>query len=163
MMETLSCNVASGTSEEKYGELFGEVCGYPGKPCAGINSNLTEGAYGAYSMCNATQQLAYAFNAYYNSQKSNANACNFNGAATTQSSSSPSGTCSGLLQQAGASGTGVVTSSPTGGSGSGSGSSSSSKGAASAVNLHHVSFGGVVGMGVYVVTAMVAGAAMLLL
>ncbi|KAF2157428.1 carbohydrate-binding module family 43 protein [Myriangium duriaei CBS 260.36] len=167
MMASLECNVASNVATTKYGSLFGTVCGFAGKPCAGINTNLTNGAYGAYGMCNSTQQLAFAFNSYYQSQKKNANACNFNGAATTQSSSSPSGTCSQLLSEAGTAGTGTVTSSPTGtgGSSSGSGSSgssSSSKGAGSALAVHHVSFG-VLGLSMYVFAAVASGAAMIFL
>ncbi|GAM85318.1 hypothetical protein ANO11243_033230 [Dothideomycetidae sp. 11243] len=166
MVASLSCNVAAKVSSEEYGTLFGTVCGFPGSPCAGINTNLTEGAYGAYGMCNPAQQLGYAFNAYYKSQKSASNACNFGGAATTQSAASPTGSCSALISQAGSAGTGVVTSSPTAGSGSsssGSSSSSSSKGAASSLDLHHVSIGGLLPMGLYVLAAVASGAMMIVL
>lgn len=161
MLQTLECVASPNIKDDDFGTLFGQVCGYPGSPCAGINTNATNGAFGAYGMCNATEQLSFAFNAYYQSQKKNANACAFNGAASTKSAGSPASSCSPLLQQAGSAGTGTVTSAPTGGSG---GSSSSSSGAASPVGLHHASFfNGVLSIGVYVFFAAASGAAMILL
>ena len=71
-------------------------------------------------------------NKYYNSKSKAAGACSFGGAATIQSAQNPSGTCSQLLSEAGAAGTGVVTS--TNGivsGGSGAPGASGSKSAAS--------------------------------
>jgi hypothetical protein len=135
MYQSLSCVVSSGTDTDNYGDLFGTVCGLGEDVCAGIAANATTGDYGAYSMCNSTQQLSFVFNAYYNSQNSASDACNFDGAASLKEAASASGSCQNLLKEAGTDGTGTVTSLPqaTGGSGSGSGGksgSSTSKGAA---------------------------------
>lgn len=140
MYDSLGCVVAPGVSQNNYGTLFGQVCGYGSSICAGIQANATSGNYGAYGMCNATEQLAYAFNNYYASQKSSASACSFGGSATVTSAQATGSVCSNLLQQAGTAGTGTVTSQPSGtgavsgSSGSGS-SASSSKGAAGALNV----------------------------
>lgn len=165
MVNSLSCTVASGVSSDSYGQLFGQVCGYSGNPCAGINTNGSEGAFGAYGMCTPQQQLAYAFNAYYMQQKKAADACSFGGSAVTKAAASATGSCGTLLSQAGVSGTGVVSSTPTGSGGgsSGSGSSSSSKAAASAIDVHHVRLGGSIPMAAYAMVAIASGIAMILL
>lgn len=129
MVESLGCTVASGTDSDDYGSLFGTVCGY-GDACDGIAANGTTGDYGAYGMCNSTQQLAYAFNAYYAAQSSVASACDFNGAAATKAASSGGSTCSSLMAEAGTAGTGTVTSQPTGTGGSSGSSGSSASGSA---------------------------------
>ncbi|KAF2717655.1 carbohydrate-binding module family 43 protein [Polychaeton citri CBS 116435] len=130
MYDSLTCVVKSSVDEESYGKLFNQVCGYPGKPCAGIAANGTTGTFGAYGMCNSTEQLAFAFDAYYQAQGSSGNgasACNFGGSASTKAATKPSGTCASLMKQAGTAGTGTVTSSPTGtGSAHGSGGNSGS-------------------------------------
>ncbi|ODM22860.1 1,3-beta-glucanosyltransferase gel4 [Aspergillus cristatus] len=167
MMDSLECTVKGKVDGEKVGELFGTVCGYG--VCDGVSANATTGDYGAYSVCTPQEQLAYAMNLYYKQQKSKgsgASACDFNGAATTKTSSSPSGTCSALLKEAGSSGTGTVTSSPTGNanqlSASGSASASGSEGAAPMVAPGAVRVG-VWQFGAYLATAVVAGAGMILL
>lgn len=131
MFNSLSCTVKGSVDTDDYEDLFGTVCGY-GDSCAGINKNATTGKYGAYSMCNSTEQLAFAFNQYYLAQDKSNDACDFNGAAQVQNAKSASGTCSSLMAQAGTAGTGTVTASPTqnaaqqSGSNGGSGGSSSS-------------------------------------
>ncbi|KAK4612074.1 1,3-beta-glucanosyltransferase [Fulvia fulva] len=133
MYNSLGCIVTSQTDVEDYSDLFGTVCGYGDEICAGINANGSTGTYGSYSMCNSTEQLAFAFNQYYVSQNRASDACDFKGAAATKSATSASGSCATLMSQAGTAGTGTVMASPTakGGSGSGgSGGSSSSSGAA---------------------------------
>ena len=160
----------SGLSDTDVESLFGEVCGLDnGAPCVGITPNATTGVYGAFGMCNATQQLSYAFNAYYLQQMSsnsgNTDACDFKGSASTQSPASPSGTCSSLLSQAGAAGTGTVTSVPSGtssSSGSSSSSTSTKKSAAGTVTVPNFSLG-MVQLGLYVTVAALVGAGMLLL
>ncbi|KAM0710501.1 hypothetical protein Q7P35_002864 [Cladosporium inversicolor] len=129
-------------SAESVGELFGTVCGLgDGAQCDGIAANASTGDYGAYSMCNSTEKLGWVMDAYYQAQDSTnqASACDFDGNAATVSAVSPSGACSSLMSEAGAAGTGVVSSKPTatgagaaanGGSGE-SGSASGSQGAAS--------------------------------
>ncbi|KAF4556250.1 1,3-beta-glucanosyltransferase-like protein [Elsinoe fawcettii] len=161
MVQTLECVASSNIADDQFGQLFGQVCGYnDGAACAGINTNSSNGAFGAYGMCNATEQLSFAFNSYYQSQKKAANACNFGGSASTKSASSANSACSPLLQQAGSAGTGAVTSRPTSSGGSNSGSSS---GAGSPLSMHHVSLNGVLSIGAYLFVAGASGAAMVFL
>ena len=114
-------------------------------------------------MCSSNEQLSWAFNAYYMEQKArnsaNTDACDFGSNATTQSPSAPSG-CSALLGQAGAAGTGVVTSAPTGtGAVAGAATTSSAASAfrAPALDLQ------LVAVGLYITLAALAGAGFLLL
>lgn len=142
MFNSLTCAPKSDISAEDVGELFGTVCGLgDGSQCDGIAANASTGDYGAYSMCNSTEKLGWVMDAYYQAQDSTnqASACDFDGNAATVSAVSPSGACSSLMSEAGAAGTGVVSSKPTatgagaaanGGSGE-SGSASGSQGAAS--------------------------------
>lgn len=130
MFAALTC-VPNNVQTDDVGDLFGVVCGLADGVCDGIKANGTSGTYGAYGMCNPTQQLGWALNSYYERQKSSGNgasACDFSGSAKTQTPVTPTGTCMQLINQAGSGGTGTVTSAPsgTGGSGSGSGGSSGS-------------------------------------
>lgn len=125
MVDTLGCVVNPNTNENNYGDLFGYVCGNDPKACNGIAHNASTGAYGAYGMCSASEQLSYVFNQYYKSQGSSSDACSFKGAAQLQQASSANSQCQSLINQAGTQGTGTVTSAP-----SSNPSSSSSQGAA---------------------------------
>jgi len=130
MYDSLSCVPAPGTSTDDYGTLFNVVCGYGTSICAGIEHNGTTGDYGAYGMCNSTQQLGFAFNNYYKQESSAASACSFGGSATIKSATTGIAACSSLTAQAGTAGTGTVTSAPSGtaavAAGSGSAASGSS-------------------------------------
>jgi len=138
---TFGCAANPNLSANNLSTLFGYICGDLGVDCSGINANgNAPGQYGAFSPCNATVQLSWLMNKYYNSQNKVANACDFGGAATTRSATPAQGTCSQLISEAGVDGTGVVTStnglvsgggSGNGSSGSGSSGSSSSSSAAS--------------------------------
>ena len=172
MYNSLQCVVSPSVNESSYGDLFGTVCGYSGKVgkdvCAGIEAYGNNATYGAYSMCNSTEQLGFVLNYYYQLQKgSNPSACAFGGSATTKAAASAT-SCNSLLSQAGSAGTGQVTSSPTGtavsggGSSGSSASSSKSKGAGALLSVHHVEVG-MLGVGFSVVFAVFSGAAMLLL
>ena len=158
MVSNLTCVANDDISDEATGELFGFICGKnDGAYCQGIAANGTTGVYGAYSMCKAQEQLSFVMNAYAQSQGGGSQACSFSGnASTTQANVNSQ--CSGLLGEAGAQGTGVVTSLP-----SGTGSiGSSSSGAAGHVILPAFDFG-VLAVGVYVSVAAMVGAGMILL
>lgn len=169
-MESLTCTPKAGISDLAVGELLGTVCGLSTSSldvCAGITANATTGTYGAYSMCNGTQQLAFAMNTYYNGQSSanKATACDFSGNGTTQASQKASGTCVSLLAQAGTAGTGSVSSSPTSGGSSGTSggaSTSTSKGAAAGNFVPGLGSGWstIMGFAVYVSGAAAIGASM---
>jgi 1,3-beta-glucanosyltransferase GAS1 len=169
MVSSLTCVVKGSVSGNQLSQLFGQVCGYGTNICSGITPNATSGIYGAYSMCDGDDQLSFAMDQYYQGQVQQGNgasACDFGGAASTQSSSSPSGTCSVLLQQAGTQGTGSVAANPTAtglsSSGSGSGSSSSSAAARPMAAPSSVHFG-MWQVGAYIFTAAVAGVGMIIL
>ena len=132
--------------------------------------------YGAYSMCNTTEQLGFVLDQYYSAQPSSqrASACGFSGSATLKSAAKATGVCSSLMAQAGTAGQGTVTASPTTGSGAGatagsgsggskaSGSGSGSKGAASVMSVQSVQIGSyTIGLSAFV--AIFSGAAALLL
>ncbi|KAL4996056.1 Glucanosyltransferase-domain-containing protein [Aspergillus recurvatus] len=171
MEKSLTCVAKSDISGKKLSSTFSTVCGYQGgKFCEGVSGNATLGEYGAYSVCTPEQQLSFAMNQYYQDQADQGNeqdACDFDGAATSQSTSEPTAACSSLLSEAGAEGTGSVKASPTaanagsGGSGGGAGADTSD-GAAFALSPGSVHVG-VFQIGAYVVTAIFAGAAMILL
>jgi len=156
MYSTLSCVVKPSTDEKDYGELFVTVCGYGEEYCAGIAHNATEGVYGAYSMCNATVQLSFAFHRYAQANTNNARACDFGGSATAKSAASAGGNCQTLLSQAGPEGTGTVTSGPRVSGGQ------TSKGAAGAMTVPTYETG-MFQLGLYVVVAAVTGMGMILL
>jgi hypothetical protein len=160
MIDTLECVLVSSTSTKSYGDLYNQLGKYGALD--GVTGNASKGVYGAYSMCSEEQKLSFALNDYYNSvsDENKAKACDFKGAATTTSSSSPSGTCSSLLQQA-ASGTGVVTSSPSGSSGSGGAATSSGLGMP--INSPSTVAVGAWQLGAYVAVAVFTGAGMILL
>lgn len=171
MVADLGCAAKGTISSDVIGPLFDYICGTGGSnlgvDCAGINGNGTSGVYGAYSMCAAQDRLSWAFNQYYQSQKSknsaNTDACDFSGNATTKSATA-SGTCGALVSGAGGVvGTGTSTAVPSnGGSSSGSSGSSSSKSAANGVTVPSVDMG-LIKMGAYVVFAVMAGAGVVLL
>jgi hypothetical protein len=163
MLPTLQCVLSNNTNSSKYSELFGQVCGLNnGQACAGVVSNGTTGNYGAYSMCDAAQQLSFAFNQYFLQQQAagnGASACDFGGAATTQSAASATGSCSSLVQQAGTAGTNSVSAGATGGSGSAS--TSTSSGVAYPMNAPRAVIVGSWQLGAYAVVALVSGGFML--
>ena len=166
MYNALTC-VPNNVPTDQIGSLFGIVCGLGSSVCDGIAANATKGNYGAYGMCNPTQQLGWAMNVYYNQQgaaRNGASACDFSGSAITQSATVPAGSCSALISQVGQNGQGTVTSAPTatGGSGGGSGGSGSSS-SAGVPGFARSSTFGILEAGAYLLVAFVAGASMILL
>lgn len=169
MEKSLSCVAKSDIKGKKLSKTFGTVCGYQGgKFCEGVSGNATLGKYGAYSVCTPEQQLSFAMNQYYEAQGGGPNACDFDGAASSQSTNEPTAACSSLLNQAGSAGTGSVSASPTAAGAGGSGGSGgtaqadTSDGAGYALAPSSVTVG-VFQLGAYVATAVFAGAAMILL
>ena len=165
MVSNLTCVAKSGLSSDSIQSQFNYICDpAQGNNCAGINANASTGAYGAYSMCNSTQRLSFAFNQYYLNQTGtntqNNSPCDFSGTAQ-KVSPKVAGSCSSVISQAGAAGTGSITNAPsaTGGSssGGGSGSSSSSKAAAGVVTAPAIDFG-MIKLAAYVTTAVLVGA-----
>lgn len=158
MMDTLTCAVDDDLEEKKYGDIFGFICGVAdGKYCDGINRNTTDNKpYGAYSMCTSSQQLSYAMNAY---AKEVANGCDFKGRAQTKTAAkeTPSA-CKTLLDQAGPEGTGALDAPAN----NGNGGQQTSKAAAAGLPAPQFN-AGIFGLGMYVLTAMLSGMAIILL
>lgn len=130
MVESSSCVPSDTLASDatKIGAMFGTICGLDATACKGIASNATAGTYGAFSMCNATQQLANAMNAYYMNQKKASSACDFDGQAkvvTPTVSAGSLGTGSSGSSGSSGSGSGSSVSSPSGSPSSNSSSSSS--------------------------------------
>jgi hypothetical protein len=156
MTASLGCIAKPGLSADAEASLFGQVCGLNrGAACAGIARNGASGTYGAYSMCDTADQLNFVLNQYYTNQQSSSSACDWKGQAQVVSAASASGSCSSLLNQAGPSGTGTVSS-------SGGASSGTKKAGAGLTTVPKFDFG-LLQLGVYVVGAMVTGAGMILL
>lgn len=166
MFNALTC-VPHNVADDKAGGLFGTVCGLGQSSgvCAGITNNATTGNYGAYGMCNSTEQLGWALNAYYLAQSGSnrAAACDFSGSATTKSAASATGQCSSLIAQAGPQGTGSVTASPSNGGSSGGKSSGSGSGNAASGFGSRAVFNTEVAIAAYVSLAFVSGMAMIFL
>jgi 1,3-beta-glucanosyltransferase GAS1 len=161
MAKAVTCAVAQSVRNEDLDKLFGLVCGLPGSPCAGITASPEKGTYGAYSMCDGREQLAFALDTYDRQQKAagNKDSCNFSGSASIQSAVQPTGVCS---SQIAAAGDGTKTTASSGSSGS-SGSTSGSK-AAAAGGMTRASLNiGSLQVGVYLVCAIMSGAGMILL
>jgi hypothetical protein len=154
MYSSLSCVVKTGVSSQNYGQLFGQVCGY-GTACAGIKADPLSGTYGAYSMCNSTEQLSFAFDQYYKSQGNRADSCNFAGSAALKSVASAASSCSTLLSQAGSAGTGTVTAGANA-------ASSTKKSDAGVLSASFVGFGSLA-LGLYMTVAAGFGASLILL
>lgn len=165
MVSNLTCVANDNISDDTISDLFGFICGQnDGKNtyCDGIAANGTEGDYGAFSMCKPQEQLSYAMNNYAAAQNGNSQACSFGGNATTTSANVNS-QCTPLLNQAGAQGTGTVTSVPTGTGSIGAGpAGSSSSGAASGLTIPAFDFG-ILAVGIYATVAAMVGAGMILL
>jgi hypothetical protein len=85
MVRSLSCVPKQSLQSENFGKIFGYLCEKEKAACVGIDGNTTTGVYGAYSMCDERAKLAYIMDTYYKQQKNGAYACDFDGAATTQS------------------------------------------------------------------------------
>lgn len=168
MYDASACVVAESLDSKRYSKLFSTVCGYT--DCSGLEANATTGEYGAYSMCSTKQQLAFALNKYYKEQNKAADACDFAGSATIKAVTSPTGTCSTQMKEAGNAGVGTVSTEGSGTTDSDSDSDSSSSSSTSAtsssgaaISIHSsVSFGSFQ-VAAYIFTALLAGVGMIAL
>ncbi|MCJ1471530.1 1,3-beta-glucanosyltransferase gas1 [Lambiella insularis] len=163
MVQNLTCVAKPGISDDAITSLFAGICNpltNGADICAGITHNGSTGAYGAYGMCNATQQLSWAMNSFFFEQQAtnsaNTDACDFSGNATTQSPQLPS-TCTALASQAGAAGTGVVTSAPTGAGSSSSGAASTSTSSAAGLTIIPAFDSGLLKLAIWVSVAALIG------
>lgn len=136
---------------------------------SGVDSNGTSGVYGAYSMCNAKQRIAFAMNRYAK-KAGGASACNFSGKATSKSATSATGSCSAQMNSIGAAGTksadtGLAASSGAadGGSNGGGGGSATSSGLAKGMNQPQAVHVGIWQLGAYTVAAVASGVFMIML
>lgn len=129
MSDAVSCVVADDVSSKDYGDLFSVACGLV--DCTGIDADGYKGKYGAYSFCNAKDQLSFVLNLYYLKEGSASSACDFSGSASLKSATTAS-SCSSVLSQAGSSGLGTISGSVSGtATGSHSGSSATGSSGAS--------------------------------
>lgn len=160
MYNSLTCVASSSINGSAYSDIYGYVCGEDESYCAGVTANVTSGVYGAYSMCNSTQMIAYVLDQYYQGQGSDSTACDFDGAATTKAAATAS-SCSSALASA-SSANAVAATATAGSSSSGSSNSSSSSSSSIAMpSTHTMLFSiGDMAIGMYMLVAMGAGAAL---
>ncbi|KAI0470795.1 family 72 glycoside hydrolase [Xylariaceae sp. FL0804] len=165
MYNSLTCAPSDDLAEKDFGDIFGYICGADEDACAGIKSDSESGVYGPYLMCNSKQQLGYVLDAYYQNQDSSSDACDFDGSAKVVSNPSVASSCSASLSSASSAVEVVATAtsaSTSTGSGSGSSSSGSSAATPGARMAPFLALGDIV-VGLYVLVAMGAGAAMVAL
>jgi 1,3-beta-glucanosyltransferase GAS1 len=162
MWSSLSCVPEASLNTTAYSAIFDYICGADPTACKGINGNTTTGVYGAYSMCNTTQQLGYVLDAYYKAQSSDSTACDFEGQAVTTKGTTAS-TCSAKLASASSENAAAATAtSAVTGTGS-SGSSSSSSSFAVPMAMKNQLTIGDFAVGLYALFAMGVGAAVVAL
>ncbi|OAA56536.1 glycoside hydrolase family 72 [Niveomyces insectorum RCEF 264] len=161
MFSSLSCVPKSGLNTSDYGDLFGSICGADASACNGISANTSTGVYGAFVMCDATEQLAYALDTYYKNQKSASTACDWNGQAQVVTPAKAASSCSSLLASASASNsfaaTATAASTASGAKGTGT------KNFAAPVAMRNMLTLGDLSVGLYALVAMATGAGMMLL
>jgi len=100
MLDSLECTSKKNLKEKDISELFSYICGDAGTDCSGITGDAEKGTYGAYSMCDPKERLAWAMNAYYDSQGGASDACNFDGRGQVVTPNAAS-TCSSKIEDAG--------------------------------------------------------------
>ena len=162
-MTQLQC-VSTSNDQDTYEADFNYICGSANGICAGINTNISDGSYGAYGMCSPQQQLSFAMNKYYQAQSGAAksSACDFSGRASLQSTSKPTGSCVSLLQAIGTNGQGTVPQ-PTGNSAQQSGGAAGSSSAIGIPRSVPAIDVGLLQMGAYILVAVMSGVGMILL
>jgi hypothetical protein len=158
MFNSLSCQPKSGLSPDKFGNIFGYICGADPSACQGINGNTSTGVYGAYTGCNDQQKLGYVLDTYYKHQNNAATACDFNGQAVINKAAAASGTCSAALSSASAANSVAATATKASSTGS-----TSSTNIAAPVSVKALFSIGDMAVGLYVLVAMGVGATMVVL
>ncbi|KAI1499549.1 Glucanosyltransferase-domain-containing protein [Biscogniauxia marginata] len=158
MYKSLSCVPGDDLEEEDFGEIFGYVCSQDEEACAGIKSDTASGIYGPYLMCNPKEQLGHILDAYYQNQNQASTACDFDGAAKVVSNPSVDSTCEAPLASA-SSAVKVAATATAGAATSGTGSSNSDAENAGARIGSFMTMGAI---GVYMLAAMGAGAAVVI-
>jgi hypothetical protein len=168
MYNSLECVPVSDISDKLVKDTFSFLGGEKGV-MDGVDSDAKSGVYGAYSMCSTKQRLAWAMNQYYkkNKSKAGASACGFKGAASTQKTTTASGSCATQMSAAGSDGThtvsgGLAASSGAAASGSGSSSGATSSGIAVGTVPQSVHIGSWQA-GAYAVAAIASGVFMIML
>ncbi|OLN86008.1 1,3-beta-glucanosyltransferase [Colletotrichum chlorophyti] len=158
MVKSLSCVPKSGLKAQAIGEIFGYICGTSADSCKGISTNTTTGVYGAYSMCDDEQKLAFVMDTYYKAQREASTACDYDGQAEVVTASSDSSCSSALASASAANSAAATATAPV------SSSSASASGNAAAGNPVQpmLSLGGFA-VGAYLVAAGAVGAAMVAL
>lgn len=152
MFESLSCKPAENLKVKDYGEIFGYICGQTPEACVGIMANATIGVYGAYSMCNAREQLGYVLDQYYQLQGYTTGACDFDGKAKLTGAGNVPASCEAALASASSANAVAATSTGEVAPGEEEGDENAAAGLL-----------GQLAVGLYVVGAMAVGGAMVLL
>ncbi|KAI0157402.1 family 72 glycoside hydrolase [Xylariaceae sp. FL1272] len=163
MVSAVSCAPADDLDEKDYGDMFDYICTNDEKACAGIKQDTETGVYGPYGMCNAKAQLAHVLDAYYTNQDKASDACDFKGAAQVVSSPSAASSCSAKLAAASSEVEAAATATSASQVGSGSDSGTTDSAAPGLMVSSPIFTLGNMAVGLYMLVAMGAGAAMIAL
>jgi len=125
MLDSLECTTKRSVKEEDIGAVLGYICGEAGTDCSGITGDAEAGVYGAYSMCDPMERLAWAMNAHYIERDGAFDACDFEGKAQLVQPNAAS-TCGAKIEDAGGI-EGAPEGGNAGGSNNGNGGSSGGK------------------------------------
>ncbi|KAK0629958.1 glycoside hydrolase family 72 protein [Bombardia bombarda] len=164
MFSSLSCVPASSLAIKSYGSIFGFICENSPESCDGIKADTAAGVYGPYGGCTGEQKLGYVMNEYYKNLDEAADACDFEGQADIVKAPSVASTCTAALSSASAAAANAGTA--TGASSSSTSSSGATKSSNPAVpgaRMERMMSVGDFAVGLYLLVAMGAGGAMVLL
>ncbi|KUJ13897.1 uncharacterized protein LY89DRAFT_149451 [Mollisia scopiformis] len=109
MVNSLQCVARSPLNSSTTTSLLEGICGTNSINCPALHGDGSTGIYGSYSMCNVTERLSWALDMKY---QDNLVGCTDDPDATTQETDE-SYDCENVYEQAGAVGTGTITSFPT--------------------------------------------------
>ncbi|ROT34497.1 1,3-beta-glucanosyltransferase gel4 [Sodiomyces alkalinus F11] len=100
MVSTLSCVPESNIRPREMQAIFDFICSEDPAACAGITTNTETGVYGAYSMCDDRQKVAFVMNEYYHNLDEASDACDHEGLGVVRSAPGADSTCSSGLASA---------------------------------------------------------------